>query len=233
MAHSKHSPEVRLKAVEDYFNGIRSVPDIARDLSIASEQTIRNWIIMYRNLGASAFITRSSNQSYTKELKTKVVEEYLEGKGSLTELAARYNLRTQTTLRSWVMQYNSYIELKDYDPKQEVYMAEARRKTTLEERKKIVECCIANNQDYKGTAENYGVSYSQVYSWVQKYNSTGEEGLSDKRGRHKSDDKVDELERLRRENKCLKRQLEEEKMTVELLKKVKEYERRRYSPKEN
>jgi len=233
MAHSKHSPEVRLKAVEDYFNGVRSVSDIAKDLSIASEQTIRNWIIMYRALGSSAFITRSSNQSYTKELKIKVVEEYLDGKGSLIELAARYNLRTQETLRSWVMQYNSYIELKDYDPKQEVYMAEARRKTTIEERKKIVEYCIANNQDYKGTAEKYDVSYSQVYSWVRKYNSTGEEGLRDKRGRHKSDNEVDELERLRRENKCLKRQLEEEKMTVELLKKVKEFERRRYSPKEN
>lgn len=25
MARSKHSPEVRLKAVEDYFNGVRSV----------------------------------------------------------------------------------------------------------------------------------------------------------------------------------------------------------------
>lgn len=233
MAHSKHSPEVRLKAVEDYFNGVRSVSDIAKDLSIASEQTIRNWIIMYRALGSSAFIIRSSNQSYTKELKTKVVEEYLDGKGSLIELAARYNLRTQETLRSWVMQYNSYIELKDYDPKQEVYMAEARRKTTIEERKKIVEYCITNNQDYKGTAEKYDVSYSQVYSWVRKYNSTGEEGLRDKRGRHKSDNEVDELERLRRENKCLKRQLEEEKMTVELLKKVKDFERRRYSPKEN
>ena len=48
--------------------------------------------------------------------------------------------------------------------------------------------------------------------------------LSDKRGHHKTDDEVDELERLRRENLRLKRQLEEKDMVVELLKKVKEFE---------
>lgn len=47
---------------------------------------------------------------------------------------------------------------------------------------------------------------------------TGAEGLFDKRGRHKTDDEVDELERLRRENKRLKRRLEENDMLVQLLK---------------
>ena len=61
-------------------------------------------------------------------------------------------------------------------------------------------------------------------AWVRKYDATGEEGLYDKRGRHKTDDEVHELERLRRENKRLKRQLEENDMLVQLLKKVKEFE---------
>ena len=63
-----------------------------------------------------------------------------------------------------------------------------------------------------------------MYSWVKKYDATGEEGLTDKRGRHKTDDEVDELERLRRENLRLKCQFEEKDMVVELLKKVKEFE---------
>lgn len=71
----------------------------------------------------------------------------------------------------------------------------------------------------------YNVSYSQVYSWVKKYDAHGETGLSDRRGRHKSDEEVDELERLRRENVRLKRQLQEKDMAVELLKKVEEFER--------
>ncbi|MDK0981249.1 helix-turn-helix domain-containing protein, partial [Clostridium perfringens] len=65
----------------------------------------------------------------------------------------------------------------------------------------------------------------QVYSWVKKYDTKGEEGLKDKRGLHKLDNEVDELERLRRENIRLKRQLKERDMVVELLKKVKELER--------
>lgn len=104
-------------------------------------------------------------------------------------------------------------------------MADARRKTTLEERKEIAEYCIAHNRDYKGAASKYGVSYSQVHSWVRKYDALGADGLTDKRGRRKTDEEVDELERLRRENLRLKRQLEEKDMVVELLKKVKEFER--------
>ena len=103
-------------------------------------------------------------------------------------------------------------------------MAEAKRKTTMEEREKIVTYCIEHNRDYKGTAVLYDVSYSQVYSWVKKYDTAGVAGLTDRRGRHKTDAEVDELERLRRENLRLKRQLEEKDMVVELLKKVKEFE---------
>lgn len=114
--------------------------------------------------------------------------------------------------------------VKDYDPKREVYMASARRKTTLEKRKEITEHCISHNKDYKGTAALYDVSYSQVYSWVQKYLAGGEAGLLDKRGHQKTDEEVDELERLRRENLRLQRQLKERDMLVELLKKVKEFE---------
>lgn len=95
-------------------------------------------------------------------------------------------------------------------------MAEARRRTTLTECKEIVKYCIAHNRGYKGAASQYNVSYVQVYSWVRKYDTEGEEGLSDKRGHHKTDDEVDELERLRRENLRLKRQLEEKDMVVEL-----------------
>ncbi len=43
-------------------------------------------------------------------------------------------------------------------------MTEAQRKTTIEERKEIIDYCVNHNHDYKNTAAKYGVSYSQVYS---------------------------------------------------------------------
>ena len=157
-------------------------------------------------------------------MKEQAVKEYLAGAGSLLDISRKYNISSERTLIQWIKVYNANIELKDYKPKREVYMAEARRKTTLEERKEIVDYCISHNNNYRGTAIKYEVSYSQVYSWVKKYRERGEAGLEDKRGHHKSDDQVDELERLRRENQRLKRQLEERDMLCELLKKVKELE---------
>ena len=148
----------------------------------------------------------------------------MRGEGSVDEIVAKYNISSREVLRNWIKRYNANKELKDYDPKREVYMADARRKTTLEERKEITEYCIEHNKDYKGTAALYAVSYSQVYNWVKKYLAEGEDGLTDRRGHHKTDDEVDELERLRRENLRLKRQLEDERRTIEILKKVKEFE---------
>ena len=153
----------------------------------------------------------------------EIIEKYIRGEASSIELGNQYDI-SSSLLRRWIQMYNANIELKDYYPKQEVYMAEARRKTTKEDRKKIVEYCLNNNRDYKDTAAKFDVSYSQVYNWVRKYDTCGLEGLTDKRGHHKSDNEVDELERLRRENLRLKRQLEEKDMVVELLKKVKEFE---------
>ena len=225
---AKCSAEEKIKAVEDYLNGIRSVADIMNDLLISSTRSIRNWISIYEEQGAVALQPSSRNKSYSKEFKVTMVEKYLSGEASVTDLCAKYGIKAHHTLQKWISLYNSDMELKDYDPKQEVYMASARRKTTINERKEIVTYCIEHERDYKVTAEKYDVSYSQVYSWVKKYDQVGEEGLSDKRGHHKTDEEVDELEKLRRENKRLKHQLEERDITVELLKKVKEFERRRF-----
>lgn len=42
----------------------------------------------------------------------------------------------------------------------EVYMAEVRRKTTIDERMEIVKYCIEHNRNYMDTASLYDVSYS-------------------------------------------------------------------------
>ncbi|WP_058953664.1 helix-turn-helix domain-containing protein [Clostridium tyrobutyricum] len=225
----KYSFDVKVKACEDYINGERSLQQIAQDLGLKSVNgSMRYWISSYREHGPDGLLPAIKNPVYTKSFKLKVVKEYIDGKGSIYSLAGKYGIKSVATLNRWILRYNSDMELKDYDPKQEVYMAKSRRSTTISERKEIVEYCIMHNLDYKVTAEKYAVSYSQVYSWVKKYYADGEKGLTDKRGRHKSDEEVDELEKLRRENKRLKRQLEERDMTVELLKKVKEFERRRF-----
>ena len=223
----KYSPKEKIKIVKEYLSGQSSLREIGSRYGYINKKGYPGyfelWITLYKEHGESVFY-HSGNSCYSKEFKIMVVEEYIAGIASATDLAAKYKISNASILLKWVKLYNANVELRDYTPNREVYMAEARRKTTIEERKEIVEYCLSHNRDYKGTASLYAVSYSQVYSWVRKHDVAGDEGLFDKRCCHKTDDEVDELERLRRENKRLKRRLEENDMLVQLLKKVKEFE---------
>ncbi len=223
MAKSPHSPEWRSMIAQEYLDGTTSSEVLANKYGI-NPVTIRRWAQRYKEHGIYAFNRTAGNTQYTSDFKKQCVELYLSGEMSLDEIVSKYNISAQQVLRSWISSYNANRELKDYCPNREVYMAEARRKTTIEERKEIVKYCIIHNRDYKGTASTYDVSYTQVYSWVKKYDANGEEGLLDKRGHHKTDDEVDELECLRRENLRLKRKLQESEMANQLLKKVREFE---------
>ncbi len=100
------------------------------------------------------------------------------------------------------------------------------RKTTLEERIIIVEYCIANANDYAAAAKKFNCSYGQVYSWVNKYNKKGVDGLKDLRGRKKTENELSELEKLRAENRLLKAENKRQQMEIDLLKKLEEIERR-------
>ena len=224
MSKSPHTPEFRAKVSQEYLDGIGSYNYLADKYNIGS-RTLKDWVAKYRLHGIAAFYTQTGNASYSSSFKMMCVEEVLTGVGSVEDIVAKYNISSGKILRNWILRYNANRELKDYAPKREVYMAEARRKTSIEERKEIVKYCIEHNRNYKEAVSIYDVSYNQVYSWVKKYDMNGEEGLTDKRGRHKTDNEVDELERLRRENARLKKQLEEKDMLTELLKKVQEFER--------
>ena len=225
MAKRKHSADWMLARVREYLSGEGSYQQIARANGI-SVQSLRGWVRKYEKQGEASFMDRAGNASYSKEFKASCVLAVLRGEGSVDDIVAKYNISSRSVLRHWMKQYNDHIELKDYDPKREVYMAGARKKTSLSERKEIVEYCLSHGKNYKDTAARYDVSYSQVYDWVRKYVADGETGLIDQRGHHKTDEEVDEMERLRRENQRLKRQLEEQERLVYFLKKLKALEGR-------
>lgn len=101
------------------------------------------------------------------------------------------------------------------------------RSTTLDERIEIVSYCLANGKDYGATIEKYGVSYQQMYSWVRKYKEKGLDGLIDKRGKRKPVEEMNEIERLKLENKMLRAENKQKEMEIAVLKKLQEIERRR------
>lgn len=224
MAKRRHPPEWYEEICLRYLENHESIIHMSRLYGV-DKASIKFYVKQYKEYGISAFTQKEGNKKYSAEFKKKCVEAYMNGEGSLGYLAVKFGLPTTSSFRKWIKKYNANMELKDYDPHGEIYMAEARRKTTKEERLEIVQYCLNHGKDYKNTALKFDVSYGQVFSWVKGYCENGEDALNDNRGRRKKDAELSEVERLRRENVRLKRLLKEEEMTVELLKKVKEFER--------
>lgn len=114
----KYSFDVKVKACEDYINGERSLQQIAQDLGLKSVNgNMRYWISSYRKHGPDSLLPAIKNPVYTKSFKLKVVEEYIDGRGSIYSLAGKYGIKSIETLHRWILRYNSDMELKDYDPR--------------------------------------------------------------------------------------------------------------------
>ena len=128
MAKRKHSADWMLARVREYISGKGSYRQIARANGI-SERSLRDWVRKYEEQDEVSFMERAGNASYSKEFKASCVLAALRGEGSVDDM--KYNISSHSVLRHWMKQYNDHIELKVYDPKREVYMAGARKETSL------------------------------------------------------------------------------------------------------
>ncbi|MDT2191773.1 helix-turn-helix domain-containing protein [Paenibacillus larvae] len=99
------------------------------------------------------------------------------------------------------------------------------RTTTYDEEVEIVRFCIEHQHNYAQTADKFQVSYQQVYSWTNKYLTSGVDALQDRRGKRKSEDEMSEVEKLRAQNKLLQAENRRKQMEINLLKKLDEIEK--------
>ena len=221
----KHSQEEIMQYVKEILDGEISVNAQSVKTGIGYT-TLRRWITNYQSLGASAFCQTGFARRSAAEKRSAVID-YLSGEGSLTDICKKYKIKSDSVLRKWIAKYNGHEELKSTNSSGGQIMTKG-RKTTRDERVKIVEDCIANNNNYNETAEKYQVSYQQVYTWVHKYQDKGVEALEDRRGKRKDEDSMTELEKLKAENRLLKAEKKQQQMELDFLKKLEEIERRRY-----
>ena len=162
------------------------------------------------------------NKKYSIEFKLQAVEAYLRGEGSLVTLSKKFGIVHKETLREWVLWYNGRREFRERSSaKGEVYMTKG-RKTTQEERAKIVAFCIEHNKDYGLTVKTYNVSYQQIYAWVRKYEEGGVDKLKDNRGRTKPVEEMTEVEKLKAEMKILEAKNRQLEIENEFIKKLQE-----------
>lgn len=215
----KLTDEQRIRAVEEYLKGEGSYKSIAKKYGIG-KTTFLDYVRRARAEGIDVLRNSSKNKKYSKETKLAAVEEYLAGKGSLSDICAKYKISNKFNLRTWIKWYNSGKDFKEHNSSERGVTMKKGRKTTLEERTEIVAFCIANGKDYGAAAEKYGVSYQQVYSWVHKYEAKGADGLTDRRGKAKPEDELTEADKLRMENKILQAKIKDQEMEIAILKKL-------------
>ena len=149
MSKPKYTAEFKIGVAKLYLSGEGSYRELSKAYGIGFA-TLRAWVALYREQNEAGFYRGIGNKHYSKEFKRMCVEAVLQGDDSVDAIVAKHNISDHRVLRRWIQRYNANKELKDYEPKREVYMASARRKTTQEERKKITEYCIAHGKDYKG-----------------------------------------------------------------------------------
>jgi len=226
-SYPKVSKEIKIKACEEYRTGKGSFQSIAKSIGV-DKITVRGWYSAFNYHGASAFETSNKNNSYSKEFKIALAQLYLSGECSTMEISGKYNI-SLSMVKSWIKKYNEGIELKDYDPKGEVYTMKS-RKTTYEERLEIVKWVIANNLNYKDAAEKYGVKYASIYQWVQKYLVDKTSLEYKKRGPKGScklnESELDDIGKLKVELERERARREQAEFRLELLKKKEEFEKK-------
>lgn len=131
MAKNKYPIELKIEVAKAYLDGKGSTYSLAQKYEVG-RKSVEVWTKKYCEHGESAFYKKPGNAKYTSEFKMMCVEKVLSGVGNVDDIVAKYNISARSVLLSWISKYNANRELKDYDPKREVYMAEARRKTTIE-----------------------------------------------------------------------------------------------------
>lgn len=221
---SKIKSEDKIYYCQQFFDGKLSKGRIAIAAGVF-KASVHMWIKKHESMGNTAF-QQHTYKSYSKELKMQAVQEYLDGVNSQYSICKKYEIKFKTQLQKWISLYNDHKELRASGTGGRILMTKE-RKTTFEERIKIVQYCIAHDHNYAETAEKYQISYQQTRNYTIKYKDGGIDALQDNHGKRKNPRELSELERLRAEVKMLKAQKACAEMELSFLKKLEEIERRR------
>ena len=153
----KLSLEEKVEIIEEYLRGNIGLREAARRVGVVPD-TISQWARNYEADGIDAFVPHR-NRVYSPEVKKKVVEDYLSGVGSQTDICKKYHIRDHRQLGKWIQRYNAHGDFNSVKHSGGGSYMKQGRETTYEERIKIARDCIANGKNYGEMALKYQISY--------------------------------------------------------------------------
>ncbi|WP_018756428.1 helix-turn-helix domain-containing protein [Paenibacillus terrigena] len=224
MVRKKYNALEKLKIIEEVSNGEIGFLAAAKKYEI-NKTTLMKWQRRYKLYGYEGLERRTHNRSYSAELKLQAVREHLQGELSQYQIIDKYEISSTRQLSDWIKKYNGHSSLKAY--RGETKAMTKGRSTTWQERIEIVQYCLVNQYDYQKTAEQFQVSYQQVYQWVKKFEDRGQDALKDGRGRKKAPEELIEADQQKLKMKQMEYEIERLRAENAFLKKLEELERRR------
>ena len=199
----KHTESELIDFIDLYLSGVSYRTLVDQYALKLADTTFIEYVSKYQTHGFEGIKYQQTNHSYTKEFKSKIVNEYLEMGSSPAYLANKYNIPAKSTVKDWINLYTEEKENQTDSLTFGVYNMVGAQKS-YKEKLQIVEDYIDNQLTYKEAAEKHQVSYNNVYSWVNKYKKHGPKGLEDHRGRGKPSELQTKDERLKAESEALK-----------------------------
>ncbi|MCH5465800.1 helix-turn-helix domain-containing protein [Levilactobacillus tujiorum] len=213
----------KLALITEFEASGQSNMDFARSHGLDKE-AIKRWQALYKRDGIKGLKESRKCRRYSEVFKLQVVYAFLNGEGSQREIAIKYGLRSSTQVNYWVSKYNRDKTVTATPSRKQV--PKMGRKTTLEERIKIVKYITEQKHSYQEAAERYDVSYQQTRLWVLKAKEGGYEALKDRRGQRKSQRELTDLDKANQRIKQLERELADKELLEEFVKKFQELQHR-------
>ncbi|MDU6362579.1 MAG: hypothetical protein E6582_03505, partial [Clostridium sp.] len=68
----------------------------------------------YKTFGKEGLLNKGYNTSYSAQLKTQAVIDYLDGKGLLDDICIKYKISAIGILQQWIKKYNGHKIFKSH-----------------------------------------------------------------------------------------------------------------------
>lgn len=113
---------------------------------------------------------------YSADLKFKIVQEYLEGKGGYLYLAKKHEIKSTKQVRNWVNTYRQFGE-------EGLFRKRRNEKYSVQFKLNAIELYKTTEMSYREVANILKLNNSAlIVGWMTKFRGHGIEGLSNTKG---------------------------------------------------
>ena len=102
---AKYDFEFKKKVVEAYLRGEGGYQTLSKKYRLKSTRQIGYWVKAYKKFGDEGLKVLENGRVYPFELKLLVVESYLKGNISYSELGLEYGILNHGVIGSWIKKY--------------------------------------------------------------------------------------------------------------------------------